>query len=243
MARHACIALILAGLAGCSCQPPPPPLPPPLKILFIGNSLTSTNNLPESLAAIALAERHPVKVDARLVGGWTLATQNDDPATNAAIARGGWDDVVLQEQSSTSVNAPAFFRSAAASLDVKIKAVGAHTLLYQNWPLKGEPERFDEYHAVFQSLADELGAQRVPAGDAWNLVRQDSVPGWEALYGDDRHPTPKGTYLTACVFYAVLFHAAPRRPDPVLGLSAADSAYFQAKAWASVQALSPTSAP
>lgn len=230
------LALALACLPACTQAP----ALKPLRILFIGNSLTYVNDLPGALAAIAGADGRALAVSTRAVGGWTLAMHDADPDTNAMIRKGGWFAVVLQEQSIASVDNFRGFHDAAVSLGAKVKAAGARTLLYQNWPLKGHPERTGEYRDAFESVARELGARRVPAGDAWNLVLQDSPGRWAGLYDDDRHPTVQGTYLTACVFYGVLFQASPTHQDPVFGLGPEDSAYLQAKAWQAVQDLSPT---
>ena len=237
------LGLGLLLIQGCGAPDgPPKPSKPPLSLLFIGNSLTFVNDLPGALKAIAAAEGRVIRVQSRAVGGWTLALHDADPQTNALILRGGWDYVVLQEQSRLSVDNYPGFAAAAASLDAKIRAAGARTLLYQNWPCQSQPQRFQDYHDAFGNVAAQLNAGWVRAGDAWGLVHQDQPGTWAQLYGDDVHPSAKGSYLTACVFYDVLYGDSPAQADPVLGQSAADSAYLQAKAWA-VAGPAPTPVP
>ena len=49
-----------------------------------------------------------------------------------------------------------------------------------------------------------------------------------ALWVDDGvHPTPAGTYLAACVFYATIFHADPRGLAFTDGLATEDAHLLQ----------------
>jgi hypothetical protein len=54
----------------------------------------------------------------------------------------------------------------------------------------------------------ELHADLAPVGLAWEkaLERDPSI---DLHHLDERHANPVGAYLTACVFYAVLFNASP----------------------------------
>jgi hypothetical protein len=47
----------------------------------------------------------------------------------------------------------------------------------------------------------------VPVGLVWKEVRTTRAE--LGLYADDTHPSPVGSYLAACVFYAVLFESSP----------------------------------
>jgi hypothetical protein len=60
----------------------------------------------------------------------------------------------------------------------------------------------------YSKLGRELGAQVAPAGLAWAgaLRRQPSLDLWA---GDGQHPGRLGSYLAACVFYALLSGRAP----------------------------------
>ena len=94
----------------------------PKKILFIGNSYTYVNKLWDVIAALAKAEGHPVSVASVTEGGKTLQYFNDPAGekgkeARGAIASGGFDIVVLQEQSLRPAVSLALFLTAAASFD------------------------------------------------------------------------------------------------------------------------------
>ena len=76
---------------------------PPLHVLFIGNSLTYTNDLPAMFAALAEAAGKPRPFVRAVTGpGLSLQDQWDLGEAQKAIAVGGWDFVVLQQGPSAS---------------------------------------------------------------------------------------------------------------------------------------------
>ncbi len=206
----------------------------PLNILFLGNSLTYTNDIPNTLRLIAAAEGITITVTTIANGGWTLHDHLMSATSTNAINAGGWDYVVLQEQSQTSAYTPAQFSADVTALDALIKAAGARTMLYQNWPLNTEMTYQATYDSVWRTVAANLCAVLVPAGDAWYSLYLNDNPTWVGLYADDRHPTQTGAYLTAATFFSVLFGKPPMKQDPVFGLSSVVSSQFQSVADAAV---------
>ena len=67
-------------------------------VLFIGNSYTEVNNLPQMVADIAVSMGDRVTFGANTPGGCTFQ-QHCTNQSMALILQGGWDAVVLQEQS------------------------------------------------------------------------------------------------------------------------------------------------
>src|SRR5437763_13693895 len=72
-----------------------------LRILFIGNSFTSRNNLPRLLTSLALAVPNPKKVHAHAIvaGGASLRRHWNAGTARTALETSRWDYVVLKEQS------------------------------------------------------------------------------------------------------------------------------------------------
>ena len=58
--------------------------------------------------------------------------------------------------------------------------------------------------AQYRALANQTAARLVPVGLAWQMAR-DRKPGFPLYAADQSHPSPLGTYLTACVFYGIFF--------------------------------------
>ena len=67
---------------------PPPTARDPVRVLFIGNSLTFYNDLPGTFAELALSGGFEVEVGLAAQGGWTLADHAASDQTNNLIAAG-----------------------------------------------------------------------------------------------------------------------------------------------------------
>ena len=70
-----------------------------VKILFIGNSLTSANNLPGTVADIAKSHGYRVIYDSHTPGGARLVHHASNSSVLQKIKEKPWDFVVFQEQS------------------------------------------------------------------------------------------------------------------------------------------------
>lgn len=174
-----------------------------IKVLFIGNSFTQRNNLPGLLADMA-AERG-LHVDTELIssGGASLRTHWNGGRASDAIAKGGYDYVVLQEQSTLPVKNPQRMAENVRLFDAAIKRAGSTTVLYLTWARQHSPDSQQAITDAYQSIGTELGALVVPVGLAWqSFLAKHENP--ELYDRDQSHPTLAGSYLAACVFLAVL---------------------------------------
>lgn len=212
---------------------------PPLRLLFIGNSFTQRNDLPGLLAQLAAAADPPQTVIAeRVVANGASLRQHWNAGTALQlIQQGGWDAVVLQEQSTLPIKNRKRYHENVRLFHEAIQASGARTLLYHTWARSHAPETQDDLDAAVAEIATELDAQVVPVGLAWRQLRETGT-GPELYDKDGSHPSPAGSYLAACVFYAALFGRSPEGlPTPAsLLLSREDAALLQRAAWATVGA-------
>ena len=77
-------------------------------ILFIGNSYTYYNNLPEMLSNIANAFGDSVNYDQSTPGGTSLYAHSQNQTTLNKINQQSWDYVVLQDQSQRPSLSPTY---------------------------------------------------------------------------------------------------------------------------------------
>src|SRR4051812_45886499 len=73
--------------------------PQTFHVLFIGNSYTYVNNLPQIVADVASSMGDSLIYDSYAIGGYTLEQHFADSNCTNKIKAGGWDYVILQEQS------------------------------------------------------------------------------------------------------------------------------------------------
>jgi hypothetical protein len=187
------------------------PDPPDSRILFIGNSYTSRNQLPRLVADLALAAEHPrrVEVDTVVAGGASLKRHWNAGIAQQVLARLSWNYVVLQEQSTLPLKNPARYHDNVRLFAPEIARRNAKTVLYLTWPRRQAPDSQDRITRAVEEIAAEIDALVVPVGPAWQAaIAKDTDL---ALYTDDgSHPTALGSYLAACVFHVRLFGEAPR---------------------------------
>ena len=220
-----------------------------LRILFVGNSHTYVNNLPQLFADLSRSAGRPVVFDMSAPGGYSLMEHATNESTLAKISRGGWNYVVLQEQS--QIPTIPYWRDngmfpAARFLDSLTTSHGCSTAFYMTWgwehggtmTYQGDTsphfrdyfEMQDSVAATYVTIAGELSALLSPVGMAWRRARilDPLVALWQEDYC---HATLKGTYLAACVFYGAIFNADPTGLPFFGGLSAEDAFFCQVVAW------------
>ena len=176
-------------------------------ILFIGNSYTFFNGgLDQQLKGLA-----PTTATALIaVSGYTLEDHWNRGDALKTIRKGGWNYVVLQEQSLGPVVDSAKFFNSVRNFDVEVRASGASSILLMTW------ERPDSIKfgvttatlaAAYNAAGQELGIKVAPAGLAFARSLQERPD--LVLNSEDGHPTIYGTYLAACVLYGTIFEKSP----------------------------------
>ena len=202
-----------------------------MNVLFIGNSFTQRNNLPGLIAKMAETRGKELRHTLISAGGASLRQHWNAGKAPRAIESGGYDRVVLQEQSTLPIKNAARFAENVRLFDPAIKAAGAETVLYLTWARAHAPESQQALTDAYTAIGAELGATVVPAGEAWRrFLAKYREP---VLHDKDQsHPALAGSYLAACAFYAVLFEDSPVGIGAeVKGLSADHRTLLQTVAW------------
>jgi hypothetical protein len=181
-----------------------------LQVLFLGNSHTYFNYMPQMLAHLVASEDRgfELSVDQCTGEGAGLAWHWQNPQSLEAIKQNQWDFVVLQDRSGGPLEEPESFARHAGLLDAAIKEKGAHTILFLTWANQSRPETQKLISNLYQNTARNLKAHLAPVGSAWDAIlklNQNLV----LHHRDGRHANPMGSYLAACVFYSVLFDKSP----------------------------------
>ena len=208
----------------------------PQRVLFIGNSYTGVNKLPEVFLEIVKSSGRPAPVvKSSTPGGRTLKQHLAIAASMKLVDEGGWDVVVLQGQSQEPAIAEKDesvrkeFVEGAAELcrRVRAKSPKAKIFFYETWarhpdywtmPGKKGPDvganpkemqtRLRKWYGV---VAKDNGATFVPCGDAWELNYASAAP--VRLHArDNSHPEFVGTYLNALIFFGKIYDVKAPAP-------------------------------
>lgn len=183
------------------------------RVLFVGNSFSF--GVPRWVMKESARAGEPWDAGRVAHDSWSLDRHATDPKTLATIREGGWDVVVLQEQSRVpSVSWMREWRMvpAVGKLAAEARAAGAVPVLYQTWGYRdGDPaRREDDFIAMnarvrdgYRGAAHATGLAVVPVGDAWE--REIRAGRGDHLFRPDgKHPSVEGDQLTAGVFVEAL---------------------------------------
>ena len=193
---------------------------PTCRVLFVGNSYSYVNELPSVFQELAHAGNHAARVGLVADPGQTLVDHVDSRDAADAVQAGDWNIVVLQEQSQIPASGSlrrADMYPAARQLSQMIRTTGAEPMLFltwarrEGWPAAGLASYSAMQAAVdlgYLTLGRALHVSVAPVGIAWAAtLASERHP---KLWGQDgSHPTIRGTYLAACVFYATIFRESP----------------------------------
>lgn len=220
-----------------------------LQVLFLGNSYTEYNNLPQLVASVALSKGDTLVFDAYTPGGQTFQQHSVSGICRDKILSRKWDYVVLQEQSQLPSFSPGRVESqvlpyaAALCQQVRNNDTCSRVMFYMTWgrengdalmcmsysPLctfNGMQQRLRD---SYLQMAETNHAEVAPVGMVWKYIREHSPE--IILYDTDgSHPGLAGSYLAACTFYASLFHKSPLGAFVPNGVSAAHADSIQAAA-------------
>jgi len=213
-----------------------------VRVLFVGNSLTYSNDMPSLVHRLAAAdEAAPRILTVEYVApNWGLEPASKDDGLARLLREVAWDVVVLQERSGLP-SLPADVRVEKMDrfvydLSARIDAARAETVLFMTWGYeRGDDgsvrdDTFGQMQArvagAYSELGRSIGARVAPVGIAWAeaLRRDPTIPLWR---DDGRHPSRHGSYLAACVFYALLADRPVEGNSFVSSLPGADARFLQ----------------
>ena len=190
------------------------------RVLFVGNSLTFSNDMPTLFEQIATEKGHRVEVRSHTVGGAGLAQMLPSEEVARLVGDGRWDKVVLQpgtgesagQSLSTAATARVISRFVetlhATSPDAKVYL---YEIGYGIPPGTGNGDY--DYYLMAQgiildsvrNIARLVGVPFAPAGECFRehyATHHDLM--LHPVY-NDIHPNLAGSYLVACAIFETLY--------------------------------------
>lgn len=189
------------------------------KALFIGNSLTYFNDMPQTVKAIGTALGDSLDVTVYAPGGTGFVHHHVDPTVYQHFSQGNWDYIILQPGSNES---PAFSAPVDSTLrwgkiltdSARFHNPCAQIWLYEiSYGVSNASAQANTNYYFAQSLirtnlitlGDSLHTGIVPAGEVMRNIwsRDTSFLIWGSF--GDIHPNAYGSYAIACTFAASIF--------------------------------------
>lgn len=208
------------------------------QVLFIGNSYTGSHDIPAIISNIATSVGNTLVYNAHTPGGARFSEHATNSTVDALIRRGGWDAVVLQEQSQLPSFRQADVRVMvfpyATQLVNKIRAVDScsEVIFYNTWGRqRGDNQNCSYYPVVctytgmddelftnYEAMARDNEATLSPVGRVWRYLSV-SHPNLNLYEGDESHQNRVGAYAIALTFNTILFGTKPSEVSYTHGLS------------------------
>jgi len=197
-------------------------------VLFLGNSYTYYNNLPKLIEDIATSQGDVFTHDENTPGGKALSDHAADATSLSKIKQGGWDYVVLQDQSQKPAFNPSFvatnclpYAKALSDSIYKYNDCGL-PVFFMTWGRKnGDASNCANYPPIctYKGMQERLRSSYLimgqqnnapvsPVGAVWRDFIKNN-PNVQLYNADESHPSLTGSYLAACTFYAAIFQKSP----------------------------------
>ena len=183
----------------------------PLRVLFIGNSLTFWTDIPKRVARVAAAMGRQAQFETATYPGYSLEDHWRDGRALEAIRKGGWDLVVMQQGTSAHDAGRAELIEYSRRFAKPIRDAGAKPALYMVWPPQDQLKDFPDAIQSYRMAAKEIDALLIPAGEAW--LRALNKDPRLRLFSDSIHPSSFGSDIASLTIYLSLFPAGPQEFD------------------------------
>lgn len=236
------IALCLLGVVSSAYAPTERHAP--IRILFVGNSLTYVGNLPAVLEALSTSNGKSISVEMLVKGGATLTERANDSSVEREMKAAVYDFVVLQERGgdvfclgdASSGGDDCESSKAHIELGRVVLAHGAKPIVLGTYqPLESASQTIEKNESA---LAKQMGAIYIPVSESFRLTQTlytDNA--W--FNADKMHPGPDLVLLEAVWLYSAIFGSPPTPHEltiaaPIFG----PGAHFVGSSLASTQVVS-----
>ncbi|MEZ5083925.1 MAG: T9SS type A sorting domain-containing protein [Bacteroidales bacterium] len=198
------------------------------KVLFLGNSYTYVNDLPQLTANLAISAGDTLLFDSHTPGGYSLEDHSTNSISLEKIMQGHLDFMILQDQSQrpampiNQVIQNVFPHARALDSINQIYNPCGETMFFMTWGRKNGDasncswwppvctyEGMDSLlHLRYMMMADSNQAVVSPVGAVWRYLR-NQYPSIDLYSADESHPSEAGSYAAACCFYTSIFRKDP----------------------------------
>ena len=202
-----------------------------MKVLFLGNSHTFYNDMPQIFANMCKERGKDVEVAMQAHPGVTYGWHYSQfTELRFALMYGGFDYIVMQQAAhSPCPEKEETLRDGKMIIDLARKC-GVTPIQTMPWAEKRDPDHQKGMYDIYNTLSKEYGVKLTVAGNVFEDVFYNH-PEINMYWNDGEHASPYGSYTIAMAAYAAIFG------ESVKGL-APDSYYtYQVsdERWAKVQ--------
>lgn len=206
------------------------------KVLFLGNSFTIANNMPDIFGHIANKDGYNIDISVYAPGGVYVGDTRQGTTAHAynphvfdIIRSKKWDYIVIQDNQGAYLGEVGQFPPVANVIvghtRLRDSAIASNPctqiILFSGWCFKNGWQQSPPYfntgsemnervYLNYKALNDHINGIVSPIGIAWNRIikKMPTVDLWDA---DEAHPSYAGSYLTAATLYSSIFAVDPEQ--------------------------------
>lgn len=172
-----------------------------IHLLFVGNSLTYTNNLPAMVAA--RMKPYQVIADVLAKPNYALEDHWQEGRLPLLMASNHYNFVIVQQGPSSQQDGREMLMTYGEKINVLCKQTGSRLAFFMVWPAYAQYTMFDGVIRNYSDAATATGSILCPVGKVWKqhfTATQDF-----SYYGSDLfHPSRKGSEVAADVIASEL---------------------------------------
>jgi len=177
---------------------------PDYKILFIGNSHTSGNNLPFIVEDLIKNNLDSTVKVVRASSSSFLSEHITIQSTLDTFYGEKWTHVILQAQKFSSSQSTLYPTDAAKRWVELAKSTHEATpIFFAEHPQRGNGSESAYIHNIYSEIATQHPACVAPIGFAWDRYAM-AYPTSDLWANDGNHANPYGAHLTALVLYSAI---------------------------------------
>lgn len=175
---------------------------PTQNVLFLGNSHTTTNDLPEMVMNLVESDRTRRRFNVTVRSGANLEQIAKSAEVKKLIAAGKFSDVVLQGASLSTSHKYEYSQAGAVSLAKLAKKSKSKVWFFAEWPRKGFKET-PYILGIYQKIAKEGGGKVIPICKVWDGILKHN-PYFDLWSADGNHASVLGSYTAALTIASAL---------------------------------------
>jgi len=171
------------------------------KILFIGNSHTYMNDMPELVRRMVEdAAGEECQVFMLAYSGRSLKWHMDEEyfSERFNILHGHYDYCIIQECAHPMTEFEDTIKYTHEIIEL-CKKVNTTPIIFETWAEKDKPENQSEMNRRYRKIAEDEGVKLAPIGEIWSKVLKEfaNEPDADLYYKDGAHASGLGDYLVA----------------------------------------------
>ena len=176
-----------------------------MKVLFIGNSHTFYNDMPQIFKNICDEKGKDVEVAMQAFGGKTYGWHYGQMTElRFALMHGGFDYIIMQQAAHSPCPAKEETLADGGKIIELARKFGVTPIQTMPWAEKRDPNHQKGMYDIYNTLSEMYGVKLAYAGNVFEDVFYNH-PEIDMYWKDGEHASPYGSYTIAMSVYAAIF--------------------------------------